>query len=457
MNGHSAVNKNAIIVSFIMTLGLTLLWFKVPNPAIVPILALLPIGVLLVIHHVFWFVLLFVVFSFFRLHEAIPVLYSLRIPLLLSLGALGGLCWHLFISRKLKPYWPSTLNWLGIFWLLVISGLFFASNKPVAISFFNAIYWKIILMSLAIIWVINTKRQLEYASITIVISGLIIALIALQNAQAGIGLVEGNRVTIGRQLGSMLGDPNDLALVLMFPFAFAISLFLSRGYNALIRLIALLTSVALFAAVLETQSRGGLLGILAVGGIFVRYYIRSKLLLVAIAVPVMLILYVVAGISDRASGGTAEEGIDASAMGRLYAWDAAFKMALDNPLTGVGLNNFYYNYFFYSDHWDGLNHAVHSTWFGILAETGFAGLLAFIAFLLSLIRLASKTVDTLQHRQFASQCKIFACARAVHAGLIGTVVSGTFLTQGFNWPIYILAALTIVVAQVASQNENKTN
>ncbi|GAM66229.1 membrane protein sypL [Vibrio sp. JCM 19236] len=35
-------------------------------------------------------------------------------------------------------------------------------------------------------------------------------------------------------------------------------------------------------------------------------------------------------------------------MGRLYAWEAATKMAVDNPFTGVGLNNFYVNYFFYT-------------------------------------------------------------------------------------------------------------
>lgn len=450
-------NKQAVLTILLITLLLALVWLKVPNPAIVPIIALMPIGILLVTSQVFWFVLLFVVFSFFRIHEAIPALYSLKIPLLLSLGALAGLFWHLLISRKLVPYWHPTLNWLGVFWFLVILGLIMASNRPIAISFFNAIYWKIMLMSLAIMWIINTKRQLESVSVTIVLSGLIIALIALQNASAGIGLVEGNRVTIGRQIGSMLGDPNDLALVLMFPFAFAISLFISKGYSRLFRLVALLTSAALFLAVLETQSRGGLLGSLAVGAVFVRYYFRSKLILAAIAIPVALILYVVAGISDRASGGAAEAGIDASAMGRLYAWEAAFKMALDNPLTGVGLNNFYYNYFYYSNHWDGLNHAVHSTWFGVLAETGFAGLIAFVAFLVSLIRLASKTVLKLQQLPLASHCKTFACARAVHAGLIGTAVSGTFLTQGFNWPIYILASLTIAVAQVANQIENKSD
>jgi O-antigen ligase len=118
------------------------------------------------------------------------------------------------------------------------------------------------------------------------------------------------------------------------------------------------------------------------------------------------ILFAVAGISDRASGGNAEIGIDESAMGRLYAWQAAWNMGLDNPIFGVGISNFYYNYFFYSTHWDGLNHAVHSTWLGVLAEIG----------------------------------------------IIGFVVSGTFLTQGFLWPIYLQLALVAALQHYFQTN-----
>ncbi|MDA1378986.1 O-antigen ligase family protein [Plesiomonas shigelloides subsp. oncorhynchi] len=107
------------------------------------------------------------------------------------------------------------------------------------------------------------------------------------------------------------------------------------------------------------------------------------MLLFSLAAMVLLVLFAVAGISDRSSGGAAEEGIDASAMGRLYAWEAAWGMALAHPFRGVGLNNFYYNYYFYSPHWDGLNHAVHSTWFNVLSETGFLGFAVFMLMLLT--------------------------------------------------------------------------
>ena len=131
-------------------------------------------------------------------------------------------------------------------------------------------------------------------------------------------------------------------------------------------------------------------------------------------------------------------------------------MALDNPLTGVGLDNFYANYFFYSSHWDGLNHAVHSTWFGVLAETGFIGFIIFIGLIISLLKTSRVTLARLQSAGPNVPPELNAIAYAVYSGLIGTIVSGTFLTQGFIWPLYIHAALTICisnVSQTACHNE----
>ncbi|MDF4706751.1 O-antigen ligase family protein, partial [Vibrio parahaemolyticus] len=168
-------------------------------------------------------------------------------------------------------------------------------------------------------------------------------------------------------------------------------------------------------------------------------HIKSKTLVLVLGAIAAIVLYAFAGISGRESGGAAEDGIDASAMGRLYAWEAAFKMALHHPLTGVGLDNFYFNYYFYSPHWDGINHAVHSTWFGVLAETGFVGLAVFITLIVSLIRTSLHSISLLTPK---SDYTLSVGANAVLSGLIGTIVSGTFLTQGFTCPIYILAALT---------------
>ena len=431
-------------------------WYIVPHPIVAICLAFIPLGALFVINKTYWLVILFVVFSFFRIHEAIPQLYAFKLPLFLSLGALSALMWHTLISKELKTYWHRSLSWLALFWLLVTIGLVFASNRGVAIQEFKGIYWKIMVMTLAIVWLVNSMDKLAKTSTIIIFSGCLIGIIAISNSINGIGLVEGTRVTIGRDIGSMLGDPNDLALVLMFPMAFAISQATTKGIPTMHRFIGATACIILLYAVIATQSRGGLLGSIAVLGIFALSIIRSKVTLISLGAIAAVGLYFAAGISDRASGGAAEAGIDASAMGRLYAWEAAFKMALDNPLTGVGLNNFYSNYFFYSPHWDGLNHAVHSTWFGVLAETGFLGLTVFMILIGSLLITARKTLKQIKDNGNSVNPILYSSAFAVYAGLIGTIVSGTFLTQGFNWPIYILSALTVCVSHISQtecQNE----
>lgn len=151
-------------------------------------------------------------------------------------------------------------------------------------------------------------------------------------------------------------------------------------------------------------------------------------------------LAVVAGISDRSSGGAAEGGVDASAMGRLYAWQAAFNMAVRNPFTGVGIDNFYANYYFYSPHWDGKNHAVHSTWLQVMAETGFVGFTLFVTLIVAIYKLLRRSQQLLDTHADAG---LLMVNRSLQAGLLAFCVSGTFLTQAFTWPLYIILALSV--------------
>lgn len=424
-------------------------WSALPHPFLIVIVCALPLALMVCLSATFLMVLGFVIFSFFRIHEAIPALFPLKIPLLLSLASLFALGWHVAISRKLHMYWRPELTAASLFFGLVTFGVVAASNFGVALAYFKGVYWKIMLMTFAITFL--TRRHTDFArcSMLAVLAGCVVGVVALLNKANGIGLVEETRVTIGRELGSVLGDPNDLALVLMFPIAFAVGMATNRGLKTYQKIIGLAGIIILFMAVIATQSRGGLLGILTVFGIFGYRKIKSKILLGSIGTVFAIFLFVFAGISDRQSGGAAEEGIDASAQGRLYAWEAAYKMALHNPLSGVGIDNFYSNYYFYSSHWDGLNHAVHSTWFGVLAETGFLGLGVFVSMIITLLRSAYRSLITIErHANLSpeSHSVMRATAESLVAGMLGTIVSGTFLTQGFTWPIYILAALIAALA-----------
>ena len=430
----------AVLCCIVLTLLL-----QVTNILPVLFLPLLVPAVLVVLRFPIWVCLLFIVFSFFRIHEAIPTLIPFRLPQLLAIAALSSLSWHLFISRRITPFWHPLHSSFALFFLLVLLGAFLATNRAQSIAAITDTFSKIALMLLAISWLIRIPKDFNLATWFIVVAGMLIGCIAIYNRLNGIGLVEGTRVTIGRNIGAMIGDPNDLALVLTFPLSFAASLFAAKKLGFYTRFFLALPAVIIVSwAILCTQSRGGLLGMTTVAAITLWYRVKNKWLVASVGTSLLLVLVVVAGISGRASGGAAEDGIDESAMGRIYAWQAATNMALARPLTGVGINNFYANYYAYSPHWDGKNHAVHSTWFQILAESGFVGFSIFLVLVVKAFRQALVNQRLALERKESHSAIM---AQALLAGLCSFCVSGTFLTQGFIWPLYILIALTVALTR----------
>lgn len=434
--------SNIISLALVMLVSAVAM-YVFPHPMILIIVGLIPFAIWGVVRFSFYVVLAFVIFSFFRIHEVFPFLEPFKLPLLLALAAIFVIFLRASITQDLNPYWCPQFTYLLLFFLLVTCAIPLASNIGVAKGTWTGVYSKVILMTFVIAWMMRQESHFITACRVYLFAGACVGITAIYNKVNSIGLVEGTRVTIGRDIGSLLGDPNDLALVLLYPMAFAIATFLESSLSKFERLFSFSTFCILFYALLATQSRGGLLGFLAVASIFAYNRVRSKVLLIGVGSIALMILFVVAGISERSSGGAAEEGIDESAMGRLYAWEAAWNMALDNPIFGVGINNFFHNYFFYSTHWDGLNHAVHSTWFGVLAESGFLGLALFASLIVSTLLMSFKMQKTLSDHEYSPGIRV--AINAAPAGIVGFIVSGTFLTQGFIWPIYLQIALVIAL------------
>ena len=200
----------------------------IAHPVLVLPLTILPLAILFVFRIPIWLCLGFVAFSFFRLHEAFPVLMPLRIPQLLALPTLLVLFWHIGVKKQVLPYWTPGLTAFATFFVIVTLGIPFASNVGMAMEYWTATYIKIGIMTIAIAWLVRKETDFALALRIIVLSGVAVAIVAISNKLAGIGLVEGTRVTIGRDFGSVLGDPNDLSLVLTFPLSFAISLATTR-------------------------------------------------------------------------------------------------------------------------------------------------------------------------------------------------------------------------------------
>jgi probable O-glycosylation ligase (exosortase A-associated) len=430
-----------VVLGVVGTGVIFFLWMQDPTPEGLLLLGFKTVVIVLALRDPFIPCLLFLIFSHFRIHEAFSFLYELRIPQFLAIVTLGSLVWHLLFMRSIKPFWSNELALLGIFFMIVTFGIVFAVDRAASVGYWTGTFVKIIIMSVAIAWATRTPAQFAMAARFLILAGSAVALVAIYNKIEGIGLVEGTRVTISRQIGSMLGDPNDLALALLFALGFAGAFLLSK-LGTWDRLLGLAGTLVVLFGIIATQSRGGLLGVLGVMVVLAASRIRSKLVIFGGIAVVGLALFSAAAISNRQVGGS-DQGVDESTEGRLIAWETAWNMAKARPLTGVGVTNSVESFYFYTPRWQGNNKAVHSTWLGVLAETGFPG---FFLFVMMVIAVTRASLASLRYfRAPDANPRMRATSLALVASLVGFCVSGTFLTQGLNWPFYILLGLTVAM------------
>ena len=73
---------------------------------------LLAFGLLLVplINAPFVLCLAFIVVSEFRIPEVFPPMMALRLPEITAIATLGTLIWHIFLTRRIRPFWSKELT-----------------------------------------------------------------------------------------------------------------------------------------------------------------------------------------------------------------------------------------------------------------------------------------------------------------------------------------------------------
>ena len=389
------------------------------------------------------FCLIFFSFSVFRIHEVFSILLPYQFPFIFSFLGIFSLIINVALGR-ITLYWQREMSFFLVFFLLVTIGVFLAYDFDISYKFWQDVFLKIFIVFFLVVWTIGDKKEYLWLLRVIISCGIILACITIYNKIYSISLIGGSRASIGEKL-STLNDPNDLALTLLIPFSFGLSLLVTKSNYIFSRVMGLVSSLLIFQAILATQSRGGLLGLAGVVTYFLSHKIKSKLVLFMLGLLVVIFLYVVANIAHREMGG-AVQGIDESSMGRINAWKTAINMAIHHPFFGVGLDGFMSNYYNFAVAWNRTNPAVHSSWFGVLAEAGFPGLFLFILCVYSAMKATRLNIQKIEAMNTITtpQKPVFQIiASGIYSGLIGFCISSTFLSQGFTWPFYIFFALSI--------------
>jgi putative inorganic carbon (hco3(-)) transporter len=251
--------------------------------------------------------------------------------------------------------------------------------------------------------------------------------------------------------GAFLGDGNDFALSVNVVIPMCLFMFFDAK-KKLAKLLYGSSLLILVVCVVATQSRGGTI---ALGCVAFYYWLKSDrkmaMASVAVAAVVLVLIFAPPAYFQRMNTINTEEG---SAQGRIQAWNAAIRMAVDNPILGVGAGHFPVKYGAQYSHGPGTPwHTAHSIYFLTLGEYGVPGLILLITLFVSNfmankragaeLRKIEPEKDTINTRLLAS----------MSATLLAFATGGAFLSAIYYPHMYVIAGLMVACRRIVREQQ----
>jgi O-antigen ligase len=283
--------------------------------------------------------------------------------------------------------------------------------------------------------------------------------IAAQPSAAGYAIGPTSASGLNRLAGT-IGDPNQLASVLVIGFVLSVALAASSRRSSAIRIACLGAATITLMGIFFTVSRGGLvaLGAAMVATVLVARGRRIPATMLALLVAVTAIGYffvVAPAAGDRvleADGGS----------GRTDIWKVGWRMVEAEPITGVGAGNFPVSSIHYLLVEPGAlqqdkyvvddPHVAHNIYLGLLAELGIVGLCLFLAIALGSLRTAA-----LAARGFgrSGDRDLELLTRAVIVAIVALLAADFFLSDQYSKQLWLLLAFGPALLAVSRRAERR--
>ena len=344
------------------------------------------------------------------------------------------------------PLTPVTATLLG-FALWMTMTTFFALYPDQAWTQWNKVM-KIQLMVFITMLVMQSRERIQW------MVWVTVASLAFYGVKGGLYTLRGGG------MGMVIGPPGSfiegnteisLAITMIVPLMMYL---MSIDHRRWVR-FSLGLAVALCAvAVIGSYSRGGLLAILAMGGLlWLKSRKKAGITLMLIAITPFIFLLMPSPWFERMATIQSYEQ-DTSAMGRINSWGFAINLANERPLTGGGFDAFQKDAF---QRWapdPNDFHDSHSIWFQVLGMHGYAGLAIYLLLWWLTWRCANdiiRTCRTRPHLRWAGDL-----AAMIQVSLVGFWAGGSFLGLAYFDLPYILLALLVLTQRVVAAEITST-
>ena len=227
--------------------------------------------------------------------------------------------------------------------------------------------------------------------------------------------------------------------------------------------------VGLFlAAIIATVSRGGFLGLVAVG--LYCWFRSSKKIISGFAIVLLAAFFIFLAPKrywqEMNTIQTEYEGeTEGTGSARRYTWEIGWEMFLANPVFGVGQGNFPWEFTYYQGErtFSGRSfsgRAAHSLYYTLLPELGLVGVFLFLGMNyhvykdLALVRRVHKDRTKLPRDENARYFFFMSCA--LEASLVGFLASGYFISVLYYPSFWTLMGFAVALRKVALAHEEKS-
>jgi len=311
---------------------------------------------------------------------------------------------------------------------------------------------KIIAIALFTTSIVKDKERLRVMLWVIALS------LGFHGIKSGLSSMAGGGGLIKRGPGGMLEDNNDFALALSMSVPMLFHLGWSERRQLIRRAFWFAFPMTVITVAL-TRSRGGFLSVtMALGVLIWRSKNRMHGIAAGILTGILALAFMPADYKERLETirNPTEEG---SAASRLRAWGIATRMALDNPIMGVGFAMFPKNFLRYCEdpspqELEGKGLIVaHSSYFQIWAEFGTPALVLYLSLIFTSFVTIWRIRKMARHRYQASW--ILNYATLFEASLVAFVVGSAFINRAHFDLFYQWVALVIAFGRIA--REEMTN
>lgn len=239
---------------------------------------------------------------------------------------------------------------------------------------------------------------------------------------------------------TIIADNNQLAVALLMSLPLANYLRI-HTLDKRIKAALLAGIILTVIAVLGTYSRGAVIGLGALGALFL-LRTRNKILYLMLAAIVLgfAINFMPDQFFDRVNSMN-DLQTDASFQGRLMAWQVSFHYAVDHFPFGAGfygtqLPGVFHTYFPGQD-----THAAHSIYFQVLGEHGFPGLAIYLILIASAFLLCFRIIG--KARKKPETQWIADMAVALQASLFVFCVAGAGLSMAY-YDLFVIEVLMLL-------------